>query len=200
MTESDIGRAALNQAISRRRFLASAALGFSGLASARQTGGGAPPPGQDRSRGHRPTEPIALFNGRNLDGLYSWLADSKYQDPRKVFSVRDGMLRISGEEFGYIATEKSYRDYHLIAEFKWGREIFGNPRTVRNSGILMHATGPDALGELVPAVLFFELERQFKERTHQLHTEIEAVRAENESLHSKIEILARRLNRIESQM
>lgn len=64
----------------------------------------------------------------------------------------------------------------------------------------VHATSPEALGELVPAVLFFELERQFKERTGQLHTEIEAVRAENESLHSKIEILARRLNRIESQL
>jgi hypothetical protein len=57
--------------------------------------------------------------------------------------VRDGSLRISGEEFGCIATKKAYRDYHLIAEFKWGEKIFGNPRTVRNSRILMHATGPD---------------------------------------------------------
>ncbi|MGY8656676.1 MAG: 3-keto-disaccharide hydrolase [Verrucomicrobiia bacterium] len=96
-----------------------------------------------RQLAHRPTQPIKLFNGRNLDGLYSWLVDSKFQDPKKVFTVRDGALRISGEEFGCIATKKAYRDYHLIAEFKWGEKIFGNPRTVRNSGILMHATGPD---------------------------------------------------------
>ena len=36
----------------------------------------------------------------------------------------------------------AYRDYHLIVEYKWGKRTDGD-KFVRNSGILLHATGPD---------------------------------------------------------
>lgn len=36
----------------------------------------------------------------------------------------------------------TYRDYHLIVEYKWGKRTDGG-KFVRNSGILLHATGPD---------------------------------------------------------
>ena len=85
---------------------------------------------------------IRLFNGRDLAGLTTWLKDSRRQDPQKVFSVRDGLLHISGDGFGYVATDRAYRDYHLTVEFKWGRKTDGG-KSVRNSGILLHATGPD---------------------------------------------------------
>ena len=52
------------------------------------------------------------------------------------------MLHISGDGFGYVATDKEYRDYHLIVEYKWGKKTDGG-KYVRNSGILLHATGPD---------------------------------------------------------
>lgn len=51
-----------------------------------------------------PTKKIVLFNGKNLDGWYTWLQDNRYQDPKHVFTVRDGMLRISGEEWGGLTT------------------------------------------------------------------------------------------------
>ena len=42
----------------------------------------------DRDEAISPTSgPIKLFNGKNLEGLYTWLPDSGYQDPRNVFSV-----------------------------------------------------------------------------------------------------------------
>ena len=85
---------------------------------------------------------IPLFNGKDLAGLYGWLKDTRYEDPRKVFMVSDGMIKISGEVDGYLATEKEYRDYHLVAEYKWGPRTYGS-KTVRNSGILLHAVGPD---------------------------------------------------------
>lgn len=87
-------------------------------------------------------EVIHLFNGKDLSGFYGWLEDTKYEDPRKVFTVKDGLLRISGEVAGYLATQNAYRDYHLIAEYKWGERTDGG-KTVRNSGILLHAVGPD---------------------------------------------------------
>jgi hypothetical protein len=92
-----------------------------------------------------PSKPTPLFNGKDLTGFYSWLQDTKRDDPRRVFSVTaDGLLRISGDGFGYLSTEKSYRSYHLVAEFRWGaRNWRGREGKARDSGIFLHATGPD---------------------------------------------------------
>ena len=90
----------------------------------------------------RPREVIELFNGHDLSGLSHWLEDTKERDPRRVFSVQDGMIRISGDGNGYLATDESYSDYHLIVEYRWGKRTDGR-KFVRNSGILLHATGPD---------------------------------------------------------
>jgi hypothetical protein len=85
-----------------------------------------------------------LFNGRNLDGWYTWLRATKHEDPKKVFSVADGAVRISGEDWGGIATRKTYRDYHLIVEWKWGGKTWGDRASkARDSGILVHAVGED---------------------------------------------------------
>lgn len=89
-----------------------------------------------------PKEAVALFNGKDLSGLTPWLRDTRREDPRRVFSVRDGVLHLSGDGFGYVATDKEYRDYRLVVEYKWGARTDGG-KYVRNSGILLHATGPD---------------------------------------------------------
>jgi hypothetical protein len=85
---------------------------------------------------------IRLFNGKDLTGLSTWLKDTGRQDPRKVFTARDGVLHISGDGYGYVATDREYRDYHLTVEYRWGQRTDGG-KSVRNSGILLHATGPD---------------------------------------------------------
>ena len=92
-----------------------------------------------------PTDaPIKLFNGRNLDGFYTWIRDTKYEDPRKVFTVQDGMIHVSGDGYGGLITKNSYRDYHLIVEFKWGEKAWGDRvDRARDSGVLVHAWGPD---------------------------------------------------------
>ena len=91
-----------------------------------------------------PSKKIVLFNGRNLDGWYTWSRDNQYADPHKVFTVMNGAIRISGEEWGGIATREMYRDYHLIVEWKWGGATQGTRKTkARDSGILVHAIGED---------------------------------------------------------
>ena len=52
------------------------------------------------NRSARGDEPVRLFNGKDLTGLYSWLRNSKYEDPLKVFTVEDGMLRITAAKEG----------------------------------------------------------------------------------------------------
>ena len=90
--------------------------------------------------------PIRLFNGRDLSGFYSWLVDTKFEDPRKVFTVTNGAIRISGDGLGYLSTRRSYQNYHLIAEFQWGsRNSSWGDRLgkARDSGIFLHTAGPD---------------------------------------------------------
>jgi hypothetical protein len=90
----------------------------------------------------RPEQDIQLFNGKDLTGLYTWLHQSGYKDPKQVFTVHDGLIHVSGEDNGYLATRHSYRDYHLIVEYRWGQKTYGS-KTVRNSGILLNGIGPD---------------------------------------------------------
>jgi hypothetical protein len=97
--------------------------------------------GDDRAVG-RPKEVVRLFNGKDLTGLSTWLKDSKRADPRKVFRVTDGQLHITGDGYGYVGATKAYRDYRVVVEYKWGKRTDGR-KYVRNSGILLHAVGPD---------------------------------------------------------
>ncbi len=91
-----------------------------------------------------PRKKIAVFNGRNLDGWYTWLRENKYEDPKKVFSVSNRMIRISGEEWGGLTTKNAYRDYHLTVEWKWGGPAHGDRAAkARDSGILVHGSGED---------------------------------------------------------
>lgn len=85
-----------------------------------------------------------LFNGKNLDGWDIFLTSKGLNnDPDKVFTVKDGVIRASGTEFGFIITKKEYENYYLSCEFKWGEATF-DPRKnkARDGGILYHVTGP----------------------------------------------------------
>ncbi|MEZ5070926.1 MAG: DUF1080 domain-containing protein [Bacteroidales bacterium] len=111
-----------------------------------------------------------LFNGTDLDGWYTYQTipqpesevpglsrnpDGQYlepiglnRDPLEVFSVveEEGSpaIRISGEVFAILVTEKEFENYHLSLEFKWGEEKFA-PRKdqKRDSGILYHSIGKE---------------------------------------------------------
>jgi hypothetical protein len=100
-------------------------------------------PGADKdAEPVRPREVIRLFSGKDLSGLSPWLKRTRHEDPRKVFSVKDGLLHISGEDSGYLATAKAYRDYRVVVEYRWGTKTDGG-KYVRNSGLLLNAVGPD---------------------------------------------------------
>lgn len=97
-----------------------------------------------------PKETIVLFNGKDLSNFYTFLGDTKYEDPKRVFSVVEQIdgapaIRISGEgEFGGLTTSKRYTNYRLVAEFRWGDLTWGKRKNAaRDSGILLHGFGPD---------------------------------------------------------
>jgi hypothetical protein len=84
---------------------------------------------------------ISLFRPENKGDWYTFLEGSgKNKDSFNVFQFEDGMLHVSGQKFGYIATQKSYSNFHLTVEFKWGEKKFP-PRLneKRDAGILYYA-------------------------------------------------------------
>ncbi|MGE3807777.1 MAG: DUF1080 domain-containing protein [Gemmataceae bacterium] len=88
---------------------------------------------------------VDIFNGKDLTNFYTYLKGvGKNKDPEKVFTVKDGMIRVSGEQWGAFITEKEYENYHLIVEFKWGDKTWGSrAKATRDSGLLVHCVGED---------------------------------------------------------
>ncbi|MGA7721737.1 MAG: DUF1080 domain-containing protein [Ignavibacteriaceae bacterium] len=88
-----------------------------------------------------------LFNGSDLKGWYTYLDTlGKNNDPDKIFTVKNGIICITGKKMGYLCTEKSYSNYYLKAEFKWGDKRYPpREKDKRDSGILYNfsAANPD---------------------------------------------------------
>lgn len=86
-----------------------------------------------------------LFNGKDINGWNSYLkVKGKNNDTDTVFSVSNGVLKITGKEFGYIVTEKIFTDFHLVVEFRWGEKKYP-PRenAVRDNGICYYVVSAD---------------------------------------------------------
>ena len=93
-------------------------------------------------------KPTALFNGQDLQGWHVFINHKDNSDagtdPDKVFRVEDGVIHVSGAEFGCLTTKEEYEDYHLSLQFKWGEKRYPPRETsVRDSGVLVHCVGPD---------------------------------------------------------
>lgn len=67
-----------------------------------------------------------------------------HDDPKDIWTfAADGTFHISGRGYGYVATKDTFRDYHLVLEFKWGTKTWGKrEHAAKDNGILLHAYGP----------------------------------------------------------
>ena len=111
-----------------------------------------------------------LFNGKDLSGWDTWLGKphesvqfavgSEYDpdkpvglnnDPKGVYTVvdedKEPAIRISGEIYGAITSQKEFENYHIRLQIKWGTMKW-EPRAdeIRDSGLIYHATGPHGAG------------------------------------------------------
>jgi hypothetical protein len=86
---------------------------------------------------------IVLFGGSNLDAFDTFIRGKGLNyDPDHVFQVENGVIHVSGKEFGYLITKSSYHNYYLRAEFKWGEGTYGERAgKARDSGILYNIQG-----------------------------------------------------------
>jgi hypothetical protein len=92
-----------------------------------------------------PASVRSLFNGRDLSG---WKADVPEKDRtptvRDSFIVREGMLVSLGTPPGHLTTTTKYRDYRVVAEYRFAGKA-------GNCGILVHSSTPRALSGMFPA-------------------------------------------------
>lgn len=119
---------------------------------------------------------ISLWNGKDFEGWSTWLSkpeprsevprltrdpNGRYsepiganRDPLKVFTIDplcDGKpaIRISGECFGELRTNRLLENYHLKLEFKWGQKKWpprDDPDSLRDSGLLYHVHSAPGVG------------------------------------------------------
>ncbi len=70
--------------------------------------------------------------------------DQDFADPaHEIFQIKGEELHISGRGYGYMVTKESYKDYHLVVDFKWGPKTWGKRADrSRDNGILVHSYGP----------------------------------------------------------
>lgn len=96
-----------------------------------------------------PRQTIALFNGRDLSGFYTWEAKHGREDPDRVFTVVDQVngapaIRLSGQHTGGIVTKARYANYRLVVEYRWGLVTWGPRKNrVRAGSISLHCQGED---------------------------------------------------------
>jgi len=129
-------------------------------------------PGSDQStkKAEAEAEWIPIFNGTDLNGWYTYMRQPEpasevpgmardesghytepiglNKDPLAVFTVVEvdqaPAIRISGEVFGILVTEKEYENYHLKLQFKWGsRKYPPRENELMDSGILYHSIGKE---------------------------------------------------------
>ena len=59
-----------------------------------------------------------LFNGKDLSN-WNLVVDKNEVPGEKVFSVKEGLIRIEGQPFGYMYTKEEYDNYKLHVEWRW---------------------------------------------------------------------------------
>jgi hypothetical protein len=84
-----------------------------------------------------PSKPIDLFNGKDFSGWTFCLRSNA--EPSKTFTVTNGVVHCTGQPFGYMRTETTYRDYRLTVEWRFVK-IAPN---ADNTGVFVHVQPPD---------------------------------------------------------
>lgn len=58
-------------------------------------------------------------------------------EPSKAYEFTDGMIRMHGNNIGYLMTKKSYKNFELSLEFRWNmEEKFHRGDSKKNSGVM----------------------------------------------------------------
>ncbi|NNC88684.1 MAG: DUF1080 domain-containing protein, partial [Akkermansiaceae bacterium] len=95
-----------------------------------------------------PEAKIDLLADPALEGWVFHLNEKNSLSTKReeVATIKDGTLHVTGKGMGYLRTGESFRDYHLVAEYKWGERTWSKREDrARDCGLLLHCHGPDGV-------------------------------------------------------
>jgi hypothetical protein len=84
---------------------------------------------------------VRLFEPDRKNTWHIFLSQSGLSDPNHVFEfLGDGsVIHATGQEFGYIITEKKYRNFHFTVLFIWGEKKYPpREKDKRDAGVMYH--------------------------------------------------------------
>jgi hypothetical protein len=78
-------------------------------------------------------------------------------EPSKIYDFTDSMVRMYGENIGYLMTKKSYKNFELSLDFRWNtEEKFNRGSGKKNSGV-MYNIPTDAPDNIWPKGIQFQM-------------------------------------------
>ena len=90
-----------------------------------------------------------------------WYAFTKTSNQRlnasDIYEFTDGMIRMHGENIGYLMTNKSYKNFELSLEFRWNiEEKYNKSKAKKNSGV-MYNIPTDSPDNIWPKGIQFQI-------------------------------------------
>ncbi len=76
-------------------------------------------------------ETVQLFNGKDLSNWNFVLDPAGKADAKEVFTVKDSVISVKGQPFGYMYTKEKYSNFVLTVEWRY-------PEKASNSGIFLY--------------------------------------------------------------
>jgi hypothetical protein len=92
------------------------------------------------------------------DQWYAYIkTSSEKQEPSKIYEFSDGMIRMYGENIGYLMSKKSYTDFELSLEYRWNMdEKYNKGKGKKNSGV-MYNIPTDSPDKIWPKGIQFQI-------------------------------------------
>jgi hypothetical protein len=81
---------------------------------------------------------------------------SEKQQPTKVYEFSDGIIRMHGENIGYLMSKKSYSNFELTLDYRWNMDEQYKGKGKKNSGV-MYNIPTDSPDKIWPKGIQFQI-------------------------------------------
>jgi hypothetical protein len=95
---------------------------------------------------------------RSENDWYAYIkTSSEKQEPSKIYEFSDGMIKMHGENIGYLMSKKSYTNFELSLEYRWNMdEKYNKGKGKKNSGV-MYNIPTDSPDRIWPKGIQFQI-------------------------------------------
>ena len=106
------------------------------------------------------TKPEMLFTPENRSSWYTYIQKTgRNNDSLKVFQFDGQTIHVSGEDFGYISTERTYGgNFRLSLDFKWGEKKYPPRENAKRDAGVLYFSQTTVNDKIWPLSLEFQIQ------------------------------------------